>query len=451
MKETVKAYINNNGMIVRGDTIWVALSGGVDSSCLLHLLKELKSEIEFSLKAVHINHMLRGSESDSDEAFCRKICAQKEIEIEVFSAHIMQIAAEEGMTIEQAGRTARYRIFDEKCNGKVAIAHNMNDNAETVIMNLLRGTGTSGLCGISPISGKYIRPLIKTKREQIEQYCREKGIEFIKDSSNDDTVFFRNAVRHKVLPLLDEITGRNVVPVLDRAADSIDIDNRFINEEADKAFGRLVTTENTSAAIDNIGIKELNPALSSRVVRKAVGYVKGDLKDIEARHATLLAGIIAENRTGAAVNLPGGINALVQFGKTLVYKDSKVKDFEYKLPVPGKIFVKEKNMDITAKICENHGKADPKGNVHYFSLVLCKDGLLVRNRRNGDIIKPWKGRGTVKLKKYFIDRKIERPVRDSLMLLDCGGSIAYIEGLDYGKDFLPSENDKIVKVIFERR
>jgi len=451
MKEAVKAYIINNGMIVRGDTIWVALSGGADSSCLLHLLNGLKAEIGFVLKAVHINHLLRGKESDRDEAFCRNICVENGIDIEVYSADVKKIAADEGLTIEQGGRRVRYNIFSKKCDGKVATAHNMNDNAETVLMNLMRGSGTVGLCGISPVKGKYIRPLIKTTRESIEKYCMENEIDYITDSSNDDTVFFRNAVRHKVIPLLNEITGKEVVPVLDRAADSIDIDNSFIETAADEAFNQLVKTNKTTATIDNKGILTLHPALSARVVRKAVEYAKGNLKDIESRHVSLLADIITENRTGGAVNLPDGVSALVQFGKTLVYRDIPTAEYEYKLPIPGKIFIKEKNLDIIVEICETHGKADPKGDVHYFSQAVCEQGLYVRNRRNGDIIKPWKGRGTAKLKKYFIDRKIERPARDSLLVIACGSSIAYIEGLDYGKEFIPADDDRIIKVTFERR
>lgn len=450
MREKVTEYISGNNMIVRGDTIWVALSGGADSSCLLHLMNELKDEIGFTLKAVHVNHQLRGVESDGDEEFCRRICAEEGIKIEVHHVDVTKMAKDEKMTIEQAGRKARYDIFNDMCDGKVATAHNMNDNAETVLMNMVRGTGTLGLCGIRPVYGKYIRPLLKTPRESIEKYCLDNGIDFIKDSSNDDTVFFRNAVRHKVLPLLNEISQKDVVPVLDRAADSIAIDNAFINEMAGSAFSDLVEMDNGVATIDNDGIGKLHPALSARVVRKAVEFVKGDLKDIESIHTNLVTDIIMENRTGAAVNLPGGLNSLVQFGKTLVFKDIPTEDYEYKLPIQGKIFIEEKNLYITVEICENHKKAEPEGNVHYFSDALCEGGFSVRNRRNGDIIKPWKGLGTVKLKKYFIDRKINRPARDMLLLIARGNSVAYIEGYDYGRDYMPTGVGRTVKVIFGR-
>ncbi|MCD6323054.1 MAG: tRNA lysidine(34) synthetase TilS [Clostridiales bacterium] len=451
MKNFVKAYINDNGMIVRGDTIWVALSGGADSCSLLHLLNDIKTDINFILKAVHINHQLRGDESEGDEKFCRTLCAENGIALSVYNADVKQIAKDKGMTIEQAGRSVRYNIFETKCPGKVAIAHNMNDNVETLLMNLIRGTGTTGMCGISHMTGKYIRPLIKISRASIENYCADNGIKYVTDSSNEDTVYFRNAVRHKILPLMSEITGKDVVPALDRASESIRIDADFINKAADEAYTQYVTAKDGKTIIDNRCARNLHHAVLTRILRRAIESVKGNLTDIEARHIVLIVALLTNNKTGDAVNLPDGVNALVQFGKTIIHKEILKEDYEYLLPIPGKIVIKEKNLEITTEICDNFEKANPQGNVHYFSGKYCKDGFFARNRRNGDIIKPWKGNGTTKLKKYFIDKKVERYTRDSLLLITCNDSVVYIEGMDYGKDFIPSNDEDTIKVIIERR
>ena len=451
MKEIVKAYINNNGMIVQGDTIWVALSGGADSCSLLYLLNDIKLDFKLILKAVHINHQLRGDESERDEKFCRKLCAQNGIELSVYYADVKQIASDKGMTIEQAGRSARYEIFEANCPGKVALAHNMNDNAETLLMNLLRGTGSAGMSGISHMVGKYIRPLIKISRTAIETYCTDNDIKYVTDSSNEDTVYFRNAVRHKILPLMNEITGKDVVPVLNRASESVGIDSDFIDKVADEAYTQYVTVKEGKTTIENSCILTLHQAILTRILRKAIESVKGNLTDIEARHIVLMINLLANNKTGEAVNLPSGVNALVQFGKTIIHNEIIKVDFEYLLPIPGKISIREKNLEITTEICNDFEKANPCGSVHYFSGKFCKDGFFVRNRRNGDIIKPWKGRGTTKLKKYFIDRKVERHLRDSLMLITCNDSVAYIEGMEYGKDFLPSNGEDVIKVVIERR
>lgn len=451
MKDIVKAYINDNNMIIRGDTIWVALSGGADSCSLLHLLNALQADLEFNLKAVHINHQLRGDESQRDEKFCKDLCAKNGIELSVYYADVKQIAKDKGMTIEQAGRTARYEIFENNCPGKVALAHNMNDNAETLLMNLLRGTGATGMSGISHMIGKYIRPLIKVPRASIETYCKDNGVEYITDSSNKDTIYFRNAVRHKILPMMNEITGKDVVPVLNRASESVGNDCDFIDQSTEKAYEQYVVEKDGKANIENSDILSLHQAILTRILRRAIESVKENLTDIESRHIALMIDLINRNKTGEAVNLPGGVNVLVQFGKTIIFKEIIKVDYEYLLPIPGKIFIKEKNLAITTEICDNSPKADPRGNIHYFSGKVCKEGFFVRNRRNGDIIKPWKGRGTTKLKKYFIDKKVERHLRDSLMLITCNDSVVYIEGMDYGKDFIPLNNEGAIKVIIERR
>lgn len=451
MKETIKSYIIENGMIAAGDTVWAAISGGADSVCLFHILKSLSPEIGFTLKAVHVNHLLRGDESDSDEIFCKNLCKENDVELSIYKADIKKTSSDKGMTLEQAGRSARYEIFEKKCPGRVALAHNMNDSAETILMNLLRGSGTTGLCGIKPVTGKYIRPLIETPRIEIESFCMRNKISYRTDSSNADTVFFRNAIRHKAIPLLNTITEKDIAPMLIRTAKAVSLDDDFINEAAKKAFLEHVKIDKERSIISNTGIINLHQSLAARVIRMAIEEIKGNLTDIESKHMKLLLNIMYENRTGSAVSLPDGINALVQFDKTIIYKDTEELNFEYKLPVPGKIFVKEKNLEISAEICKTHEIAGSNEGILYFSEECAKEGFFVRNRRNGDIIKPSKGCGTVKLKKYFIDRKIDRHARNQLMLIVCGDSVAYIEGMDYGKEFLPVAGKPTVKVILKRR
>lgn len=451
MINCIKSYILNNGMIIRGDTVWVALSGGADSSCLLHILIEMSNEFGITIKAVHVNHGLRGAQADADEQFCKDICGKYNIELSVYHEDVKKIAEDRGMTIEQAGRSVRYGIFKKYCPGKVALAHNMNDNAETLLMNLMRGSGTAGMSGISAVNGKYIRPLLKTQRADIEQYCADNNVKYVDDSSNNDTIYFRNAVRHKLLPVMKDITGKDIIPILVRASETMALDNQFIEIAAGEEYKRIVYIEDESAMINNNLLNELHPALTARVLRMAVEKIKGNLTDIENRHMILLADMAKQNSTGSAVNLPDGVTALVQFGKTIISKDIKKQNFEYILPVPGKIFIKEKDIYITSRLCTDIKTSDPGETVHYFSEKSCKTGFTVRNRRNGDIIRPWKGRGTAKLKKYFIDRKIPRHVRDNLMLITCGVDVAYIEGMEYGKDYMPTAGESAVEVEIERR
>ena len=195
MYSRFKENILNRGMVMPGDRVWVALSGGADSVCLLSLMKELDGEIELELKAIHVNHLLRGDDSDRDEEFCRDLCRKMNIPLEVYKADVKQYSIDNKTTLEEAGRSVRYGLFEKVCDGRVAIAHHMDDNAETVLMNLMRGTGTSGLTGISDIAGKYIRPLMIFRKREILDYCSAKSLPFREDSSNREIFDLDDAIQ----------------------------------------------------------------------------------------------------------------------------------------------------------------------------------------------------------------------------------------------------------------
>ncbi|MBN2558735.1 MAG: tRNA lysidine(34) synthetase TilS [Clostridia bacterium] len=450
MKDEIKEYIIEKDMISAGDAVWAAFSGGADSCCLLHILNRLGPEMGFELKAVHVNHMLRGEESGRDERFCIDFCNKIGVGLEVYREDVRKIAAEGRMTVEEAGRKVRYGIFEKRCPGKIALAHNQNDNAETVLMNLLRGSGTDGFSGISPVNGRYIRPLLAKSRREIEMYLEQNGIPNIEDSSNKDTDYFRNAVRLKLLPLMDDITGRDSAPVLARAAEMARMDSSYLSQAAEEAYSEIAVAKDKMVVLDNVLIMKLHPAIAARAARKAVESIKGDLKDIGMKNTETLMDIMRSNRTGDAADLPGGIRALVQFGRTIIYKPLEKEYFEYVLPVPGNIYIKERDITATAAFEKQQSAPDPRANSHYFCFGGQSDPITVRNRRNGDIIKPWKGRGTAKLKKYFIDRKVSRPERDEKIIIACGSSVAYIEGMAYGREFMPVEGCDTVRISFER-
>ncbi len=446
MKEKIKKYIGDNNLIISGDKVCVALSGGIDSCCLLHILVDLSDDMNFCVEAIHVNHMLRGGESDSDEEFCKKTCDGYGIPLKVFKIDVRDIAKKQKMTLEEAARAGRYQVFEKNCEGRVAVAHNMNDNAETVLMNLMRGSGPEGLGGISPETGRYIRPLLETGRDEIEQYCKINKIDYVDDSSNKDTSFFRNAVRHKLIPLMNGISGKDISGPVSRTAYTMTLLNSYVDSMAEKAFSDIAKIIDGRVILDNDTVMGLHPYMASCVIRKAVEKIKGDLKDVEFKNTEILTDLIRKNRTGSATQLPGDVYALIQFKKTVIYKEREIlPPFEYKLPVPGKISIKERNITVTARYSDSNEETDPKGDRHCLHFDSCKYPIYVRTRKNGDIIKPRKGRGTVKLKKYFIDKKVKLPWRNEKLLIACGSSVAYVEGMDYGKDYMPGgDNNNII-------
>jgi tRNA(Ile)-lysidine synthase len=311
-------------------------------------------------------------------------------------------------------------------------------------MNIMRGSGPEGLGGMSPKTGRYIRPLLETTRAEIEEYCEENGIKHVEDSSNEDTSYFRNSVRHRLLPLMDTISGRDTVKRVSATARMMSLLNSYMDSITENHFEKHVAIRDKRAVVDNAKVMKLHPYMSSCVVRKAVEKVKGDLKDVEYRNTEILLGMMERNRTGEATEIAQGLFALVQFGYTVIYKkDEILPGYEYDLPIPGMITISERNMTVTAIYCDGDKKTDPDGCSHLLNVDCCKEGLKVRTRKNGDIIKPDRGMGTAKLKKYFIDKKTMLPWRNEKMLIACGNSIVFVEGMDYGRDYLPRKGKNI--------
>lgn len=228
MKHKVESTIRKFNMIEAGDKVLVALSGGSDSMSLLYSLNELKNELCFCIEAAHVNHSLRGKESDNDEKFVREVCNKLGIKLHVLKADVGRFADENGLSLEDAGRKIRYDYFSSVCpDGKIATAHNLNDRIETFLFNFTRGSGLKGLCSIPPVRGNVIRPLIECSKDDVLSYCRQNCISFVTDKSNYDVIYSRNRIRHNVIPQLKQINDGFENTAL-RCIDSLNEDEAFL-------------------------------------------------------------------------------------------------------------------------------------------------------------------------------------------------------------------------------
>ncbi|MEA4830726.1 MAG: tRNA lysidine(34) synthetase TilS, partial [Enterococcus thailandicus] len=290
MQDKVLRDIMRKNLINKGDTVVAAVSGGPDSVCLLHGLYQLSSILEIKLHAIHINHMLRGEESQQDELYVRQFCKKLQIPLQVNSIDIAALAEETGMSVEEAGREARYSEFEAYASRigaqKIAVAHNRNDQAETVLMHIIRGSGLAGLVGMEYIRGKIIRPLLDTDRSEIEQYCRDYGLNPRTDSSNLKCDYARNKVRLNILPLINSSFGSDITGSLCRLSSLAAKDSSFLEACAMKAYQDclLDNAVQNSVTLDAAKLAGLHPALTGRVIRKALSRIKGDLKGIESLH-----------------------------------------------------------------------------------------------------------------------------------------------------------------------
>lgn len=429
----VEQTIRRQRLFSPGDTLIVAFSGGADSLALLDLLSRLPDR-NLHLIAAHLNHCLRGIESDADEEFCRGMASRYAIPFESGRIDVRGMASDLRLNLEDAGRQARMEFLDEVRRkygaAAVVLAHHADDQAETVLMRLLRGSGMTGLSGMAYRNARgNVRPLLEISRFEIEQYLRARGLEWREDASNSDTIYLRNRIRHQLLPLLEEYNPA-IRSSLAKTASIIGGDEALLNELTERAVagscrmgeGRVVCSVRQLCA--------LNSALRRRVLRHAFKRLTGTLERVSRRHIDALCDMIDSARPNSRLPLPQGVRAVREYDRLLLmHADEDLLDsaFElqitepgcYQLPLGGFMTV-----DVT-------GSALFPTDVHTACLDPAKTPFpwLVRTCRPGDRITPFGMNGRKKVKDIFIDRKIPLSERARIPLLFCGDDLIWIAGV----------------------
>lgn len=394
----------------------VGFSGGADSGALLHYLKDRCS----NLLAVHINHKIRGEEAERDEAFCRSVCEKYGVELRVFKIDIPAIAKERRQGLEETAREERYRVFKEilKDNpryGCIVTAHNANDNGETVVFNLARGTGINGLCGIKPVVGDVYRPLIYSTRDDIIKYCRDNNIEYVTDSTNEDTDYTRNRIRHEVLPELLKINSGFLNSCI-RLGEILRRDEEYISREAEAVVSSLAgghLPKETSLSLDGAVLSRVLKALSGRNLEYAT---------VEACFS-----LIKNWKTGKMINIEGGLTFKLERDYCLFIKTEETCAREFFSPLTEGI--NEIN-DTGAVICINC-TLEKEGYIKDGSVRLDADeivgSLYVRSRCEGDTVRS--GGMTKKLKRILSDRHVPSHKRDLVPVICDEAGVLAIPGM----------------------
>lgn len=458
LQERVLDIIHRHGLIKKGDNVVAALSGGPDSACLLHILFSLAGRLDFRVYAIHINHMLRGAESDADEQYAGELCQSLHIPFRPVRVDIGELSRNRRMSLEEAGREVRYEEFgkyaDEIGAAAIAVAHNRNDQAETVLMHLLRGSGLDGLAGMEFRRGRIIRPLLDTDRREILDYCREQGLTPRTDSTNLKDDFTRNKIRLKLIPYIDENFDADITSALCRVSRLAGTDGDFLDGCARKEYEQAVAeTGGDFVKLRLDALKSLHPALLGRVLRFAAGGLRGGLQGIESKHVEILADLVRRGRTGPAVQLPGGLRARRSYGLIKLFleksEDGAVR-FSHEIPVPGHAFVAELDLTVAAEILEKPPAVDKYGRLEYNSMVqlfdygLLTGGINIRNREAGDVFKPLGSNGAKKLKKFLIDAHVPREQRDQIPVIASGSEVVWLAGIKISDKFKVTENTKFI-------
>ena len=310
--EKVLSTINKHELIQKGDKIVVGLSGGPDSVCLLHILSRLKEELDLEIYAAHLNHQIRGIEAQKDAFYISKLCEEMGITFFIKSINVPEYCEKNGVSIEEGARKLRYEMFYEIKNNtranKIAIGHNLNDQAETILMRMMRGTGLQGLKGIEYIrDGVIIRPILNIERNDIEEYCKQNKLNPRIDKTNLESIYTRNKIRLELIPYMKDNFNSNIIESIVRMGNSLRSDNDYIESEALIKFKEVSNIKSDSVEINLKPYINLHNSMKVRILRNSIKHILGDTNFIDQRHIDDIIELEDESKIDKVINLPRGI------------------------------------------------------------------------------------------------------------------------------------------------
>jgi len=484
----VQRTIEDHDLLEPGEALVVGVSGGPDSLCLLHLLLSLRQEYELRLHVAHLHHGARGAAADADAEFVKRLAAEWGLPVTIEERDVPALAREHGLAFEEAARRVRYaflaRVAAELNTGKVAVGHNADDQAETVLMHLLRGTGLAGLRGMLPFtslkeyrllapflqrpapSTSIIRPLLRVPRAEIEDYCAEQGLEPRFDRSNLDTTYFRNRLRHELLPLLEDYNP-NIRTRLCHTAAVVAADYELLLQLREQAWARVLQREGKNSFVfDQQAWRALPVALQRATIRQAAYRLRRTLRDVDFLHVENARRVGLNGETGAEATLPMGLALTVGYDTLTVGDvddvgpppDEPLLWGDEPLPVqaPGATPLPDSEWALQAQILESWSMdqitTNPDPWTAYFDADALIDPLVLRTRRRGDRFRP-QGMGghSVKLSAFMINLKIPQAWRDCIPLLAAAEEIIWVCGRRMGEGAIVRPGTRrVARMRFER-
>lgn len=441
--DKVRNTINKYSMLSQWNHVLVALSGGPDSACLLTVLNALKSEFNIHLHAAYIDHGLRPLETPREIESCKKLCASLGIPFTTGYIDVKSYAKEKKLNKQEAARELRYNALNEiaaeKTADRIALGHNANDQAETVLMRLIRGTGSAGLSGMPPIRSQksgiggqkvdLIRPLIEIERHEIEDFLKREGIGFMIDSSNMKHEYSRNKIRHLVIPAIRDI-NTDVIHTLSRTADIFRDEERYFEILATKTLMRLITRK-TSNTIELFlsPMETMDTVILRRTLRRAIEETRG-IRGIGFIHIEDIINLVKHGKSGNRLYLPNGRRVIKGYSTLIITSEKPAKLGTCIVDSPGEIALKEPSMVIHSRIIgidemEDYGDGGKSAAIDADKVHF---PMIIRARLPGDFFYPYGFGKRKKLQDYLVDEKIPRDERDTVPLLTCGNNIVWVMG-----------------------
>jgi len=434
--------IGRFNMLQKGDKVIVACSGGPDSVVLLHLLTQIKGKYDLKLIVAHVNHKLRGQESDEDERFVKKLAQDLRLAFYTRSFDVTGIARKKKLSIEEAAREVRYQYLDKLAQRlkatKIALGHNADDQAETVLMRLIRGTGALGLTGMSIVRGKIIRPLLQIKREEIEGFLKEQNLDFRIDSSNLRQDYLRNRIRLELLPHLKRNYNPKIIDTLNRTASILSAQEDYLREEILKEFGKVAKAQKEKISLDLDKLFSYDIFLQREILRLVFERLGGGGFKASFNLVERVLGLAQQKKAGRRVFLNKDVLAEISARHLNFYKVKKTEK-DQALIFPGIVESKRFGIRLDSEAIKRKNLKEKPYSKDEMTAFLDWDKLkppfILRNPRTGDRFRPLGMKGTKSLKDFLTDLKVPRYEKERVRVLTSKGEIVWILGYRIGDEF----------------
>ena len=449
-------YIKEYEMIQENDVVIAGVSGGADSVCLLFVLLEIQKKIPFQIRVVHVDHGIR-KEAGRDAAFVEQLCRENKLPFYLERADIPALSKSSGFSIEEEGRRVRYQAFEKalgKDTGKIAVAHNSNDRAETMLFHLFRGTGLRGMSGIRPVNGRVIRPLLCVSRQEIEAWLAQRGLSYCEDSTNSEDAYTRNRIRHHILPYAQQQICQGAVGNMNRAAQELFLANEFVERKTREALSECVREQ----AKDRICVQlplflKQDPYLRGRILLSLLSQLHGSQKNITSAHVESIRRLF-EGKKNGRLDLPYGITVYKSYDVGMLQKDDKgskqcfegedVKK-EYPVSIPGTVYLPGVGtVEFTVFSRDNSQNIPEKTYTKWFDYDKIASTVVFRTRQQGDYLTVNKALNHKSIQDYFVNEKIPAKERDNLFLLAEKSHIIWVLGRRISEYYKVRENTKRV-------
>ena len=454
MFRKILQYCKREKLIEKDDYVLAGVSGGADSVCMLQLLVMLQKEMEFSLEVIHVEHGIRGEESVQDAVFVEQLCEKLNVPVQVYRVQAIDYAREKKLGLEEAARILRYDCYSKAAQKvvaskvKVALAHHADDNAETVLFQMVRGSGIAGMSGIRPkrelMPGvEVVRPLLTVTRKQIEEYLKEEGLSYCVDSTNADVTYSRNKIRCHILPMLGEVNAQAVMHINQSAMLLRELGD-YIKGQVESTAAEVIKEWQEGLLILEEEWKQLPEFLKKELLHHAIGQVAGSRKDVGLEHVELLAGLM-ELQVGRNISLPYEIRAKRVYEGVVLEKikaeekfvsqksfflDLEEQEFADRLE-KGDVIIEVPKARMSFSLLEYAGESAEISQNTYtkcFDYDKIKGSFQVRTRKAGDYLIVDNDGHRKRLKEYFINEKIPSDKRDTILLLTRKDKVLWVVG-----------------------